>query len=95
MGQRTSGAGIGPYVFIPKLIDGGRISIPNRAAYNPIGKWGIENHGIEPDIEVEWLPSDWREGKDPQLQAAINTALVDLTERPPFEPKRPAYPVHP
>ncbi|NIW35344.1 MAG: protease, partial [Gemmatimonadetes bacterium] len=48
VGTRTRGAGIGPYVYIPPLIDGGRISIPNRAAYDPSGEWGIENTGVEP-----------------------------------------------
>ena len=49
VGWRTDGGGIGPYVFTPQLIDGGRIQIPNRAAYNPDGSsWGIENSRREP-----------------------------------------------
>ena len=94
IGTRTWGAGIGPYVYIPPLIDGGRLSIPNRAAFDPSGSWAIENTGIEPDIEVPWLPVDWQAGRDPQLQAAIKTALQAIIDRPPLEVIRPDYPVY-
>src|SRR5215510_6922013 len=51
VGKRTSGGGIGPYFFTPRFIDGGRVQLPNRAAYNPNGtSWGIENFGVEPDF---------------------------------------------
>lgn len=96
MGQRTAGAGIGHAAFIPELIDGGRVAIPNRAAYNPeAGTWDIENDGVEPDIEVDWRPAEWRAGRDTQLEEAINTALTQLAENPPLEPKRPAPPRYP
>ena len=94
IGTRTMGAGIGPYAYIPPLIDGGRVSIPNRAAYNPVGSWDIENAGIEPDIEVEFGPEDWWEGRDPQLGTAIRAVLQMIVDNPPFEVKKPAYPVH-
>jgi tricorn protease len=94
IGTRTMGAGIGPYVYIPELIDGGRISIPNRAAYDPAGSWGIENMGVEPHLEVDWYPADWLEGRDPQLQAAINAALQAVVDNPPYEVIKPDYPVY-
>lgn len=94
VGTRTMGAGIGPYVFMPELIDGGRISIPNRAAFDPAGFWGIENQGIAPDIEVAWLPAEWRAGRDPQLETAIKTVLQLIVDNPPLETRRPEYPVH-
>ncbi|UCC47866.1 MAG: PD40 domain-containing protein [Gemmatimonadota bacterium] len=94
LGTRTAGAGIGPYVFIPELIDGGRIGIPNRAAFDPTGSWAIENEGVAPDIEVEWLPEDWRAGRDPQLERAIEMVLRLVVDNPPAEVKRPEYPVH-
>ncbi len=94
VGTRTMGAGIGPYVFMPELIDGGRVSIPNRAAFNPEGNWAIENLGIVPDIAVDWLPAEWRAGRDPQLETAIKTVLQLIVDNPPLETRRPDYPVH-
>lgn len=94
IGTRTMGAGIGPYVYVPQLIDGGSISIPNRAAYDPAGSWGIENIGVEPHLEVESHPAAWLEGRDPQLQAAINAALQAIVDNPPYEVVKPDYPVY-
>jgi len=88
------GAGIGGYVFIPQAIDGGSLSIPNRAAFDPAGNWAIENVGIEPDLEVELDPSAWLRGADPQLETAINTVLQAIVDQPPPEVQKPAYPVH-
>ena len=75
VGKRTGGGGTGGALHYPSLIDGGRITIPNRASYNwKTGKWA-ENDGVHPDIEVEWWPKDWREGRDPQLERAVEIAL--------------------
>ena len=71
VGTRTGGGGIGAALFQPGLIDGGRIAIPNRAAYNPSGSWDIENNGVVPDIAVEFLPRDFRDGRDPQLEKGV------------------------
>jgi tricorn protease len=90
----TRGAGIGGFGFVPPLIDGGRITIPNRAAFDPAGDWGIENQGVEPDNAVHIMPVDWRQGRDPQLAAAINTVLQMIVDNPPPEVKRPEYPEH-
>ncbi|HET9530196.1 MAG TPA: S41 family peptidase, partial [Blastocatellia bacterium] len=49
VGKRTFGAGIGPYVFTPSFLDGGRLQMPNRGAYNPVkGSWDVENYGVTP-----------------------------------------------
>jgi tricorn protease len=54
VGTRTSGAGIGGFVNMPSLVDGGRLLAPNRAFFDPAsGALDIENHGVKPDIEVE------------------------------------------
>ena len=95
VGRPTYGAGIGAALDQPDLIDGGRIAIPNRAAYDPAGTWGIENMGVAPDITVELDPESWRAGKDPQLEAAVKAGLDALRSVKKRPWKRPPYPVHP
>jgi tricorn protease len=96
VGKRTFGGGIGPYYFTPNLIDGGRVQLPNRAAYDPSGTtWGIENIGVAPDFDVEITPADVIAGRDPQLEKAIEVALAQVSRNPVFVPKRPPFPVHP
>ncbi|MBK9316623.1 MAG: PDZ domain-containing protein [Acidobacteria bacterium] len=95
VGNRTGGGGIGPYVYTPRLIDGGRIQLPNRAAYNPDGtSWGIENIGVIPDFEVDVKPDDVIRGRDPQIEKAIQVALEYLKKNRPPAPRKPQYPVH-
>jgi len=95
VGNTTYGAGIGAALDQPDLVDGGRIAIPNRAAYDPAGSWGIENMGVAPDIRVEMDPGAWRAGRDPQLETAVRAALGALRSVKKRPWKRPPYPVHP
>jgi tricorn protease len=95
VGLRTGGGGIGPYAYTPRLIDGGQIQLPNRAAYNPDGtSWGIENVGVIPDYEVEILPKDAMAGQDPQLEKAIQVGLEEIKKNTPVRPIKPKYPIH-
>lgn len=91
IGKRTWGGlvGIGGY---PTLIDGGSVTAPHFAFYSPEGKWEIENHGVAPDIEVELDPKAWREGRDAQLDRAVNWLMEELKKNPPKPTQRPAYP---
>lgn len=95
VGTRTTGGGIGAALWQPRLVDGGRIRIPNRAAFDPSGSWTIENRGVEPDVEVEITADDGRAGRDPQLDAAVQKALAAIEAREPRPIVVPAYPVHP
>jgi hypothetical protein len=96
VGKRTFGGGIGPYYFTPNLIDGGRVQLPNRAAYDPSGTtWGIENIGVAPDYDVEITPADVIAGRDPQLEKAVEVALAQTSKNPVIVPKRPPFPGHP
>lgn len=95
VGTRTSGGGIGGALFRPELIDGGRITIPNRASYDPHGTWGIENDGVHPDVPVEWDAESWRAGRDPQLEAAIQAVMKEIPKVKKWAPKKPAYPKYP
>jgi tricorn protease len=42
----------------------------------------VENHGVDPDVEVVQRPQDWAEDRDSQLDEAIRLALAALEERP-------------
>ena len=48
--------------------------------------FGVENHGTDPDIEVENLPQDYRKGRDPQLDRGIAEIQRLLKEKPPIVP---------
>lgn len=91
VGKRTWGGliGIGGY---PTLIDGGSVTAPHFAFYTPDGKWEVENRGVAPDFEVEMDPKAWREGRDLQLEKAVELLLADLKKNPIRQPQRPAYP---
>lgn len=91
VGTRTWGGFVG-VLGVPELLDGGVVMAPNLGVYTNEG-WQIENKGITPDIEVEQLPSELIRGEDPQLQKAIEVALKELSQKPPVELLRPAYPV--
>lgn len=96
VGKRTYGGGIGPYFFTPMLIDGGRVQLPGRAAYDPSGSsWGIENVGVSPDHDIEITPADVIAGRDPQIEKAVEVAMSQLAKNPLYAHKRPAFPVHP
>jgi tricorn protease len=91
VGKRTWGGlvGIGGY---PSLIDGGSVTAPRWGIWFPNGKWDVENRGVAPDIEVEFDPKTVREGKDPQLDKAIEIVMGELAKHPVKHPKHPAFP---
>jgi tricorn protease len=92
VGKRTWGGlvGIGQ---IPVLMDGGQVTSPSVAFFSPKGQWDVENHGVDPDYDVEQDPKLVSEGHDPQLEKAVDLALQELKEHPPQSaPEKPAYP---
>jgi tricorn protease len=91
VGKRTWGGLVGILGF-PEFIDGGSVSAPNLAIWTKDG-YVVENTGVAPDIEVEQWPAEVINGKDPQLEKAIEVALKELAKNPPEEPSRPPYPV--
>ncbi|HEY7184718.1 MAG TPA: PDZ domain-containing protein [Blastocatellia bacterium] len=91
IGKRTWGGlvGIGGY---PNLMDGGSVTAPHFAFYTPEGKWEIENHGVAPDVDIEFDPKAWREGRDVQLEKAVSWLMEELKKNPPKPSQRPPYP---
>ena len=91
IGMRTWGGLVG-ISGNPRLVDGGSVTAPTFAYYEKDGTWGIEGHGVDPDIEVVDDPSKMTAGGDPQLDAAIEHMLSEVQRSPYVPPKRPAYP---
>lgn len=81
VGTRTWGGVIGIDSRY-RLVDGTQITQPKYAFWMEGYGWGVENHGVDPDVEVPQRPQDWAAGKDPQLDEAIRLALEALEEQP-------------
>ncbi len=91
IGTRTWGGLVG-ISGNPPLIDGAAVTVPRFAFYEKDGTWGVEGHGVDPDIEVIDDPALMVDGGDPQLDRAIAELLEELERKPPRPVKRPPYP---
>jgi tricorn protease len=90
IGTRTWGGLIG-MTGAPRLIDGGRVTVPTFRMYGTDGRWFAEGHGVEPDIEVPEDPTALAQGREPQLERAIQEVLRLIGASPPVRPLRPPY----
>jgi tricorn protease len=86
VGARTWGGVIGIDVPLHELVDGTQMSVPRYAFWFDAAGWGVENYGVDPDVEVLISPDDWAAGQDPQLQTAVRMALAALEQGPPASP---------
>ncbi|WP_327105600.1 S41 family peptidase [Nonomuraea glycinis] len=68
------------------LVDGTVVTQPRYSFWLEGHGWGVENHGVDPDVEVVMAPHDRVAGRDPQLDKAIELALAALEERPAATP---------
>jgi tricorn protease len=91
VGKRTWGGLIASFTA-PPLMDGGVHTAPDAAVYGLNGEWEVENAGVGPDIEVEFDPAAWRQGRDPQLEKTIEYLMEELKKNPRPQYKRPAFP---
>ena len=86
VGTRTWGGVIGIEGY-QGLVDGTSITVPRYAfSFNEYG-WGVENYGVDPDVEVLITPDDWAAGRDPQLETAVQLAIDALDKQPPPCPR--------
>ena len=86
IGMRSWGGVVG--IRLDKLLmDGGIITAPEFAWWDPQQGWGLENRGVIPDIELQNLPQDLARGKDAQLDRAIEEVLRLHAEHPPVKPE--------
>jgi tricorn protease len=85
VGTRTWGGVIGIGDAFT-LVDGTEMTVPRYAIWlNGFG-WGVENHGVDPDVDVVISPGDWAAGRDPQLETGVRLALERLEDRPAARP---------
>ncbi len=104
VGTRTWGGVIGIW---PRtlLVDGTETTQPEYSFWFRDVGWGVENHGSDPNVEVDNAPQDAAAGRDRQLETALATALQlaqgrqpelpQMQQRPnlaapPLPPRRPA-----
>ncbi len=93
IGKRSWGGVIG-IRGIWEMADGGGVTTPEFAWWQPKGGWAIENHGVDPDIEVDNLPQELGRGVDAQLDRGIQEVLRLRQEKPPVVPNFGPAPDH-
>jgi tricorn protease len=81
IGTRTWGGVVGIWPKV-RLVDRSMVTQPEYAGwYSDVG-WDVENYGTDPDIQVMYSPNDYIADRDPQLQKAIETILLELETNP-------------
>jgi len=85
VGTRTWGGVIGIDLRY-RLVDGTIVTQPRYSFWLEGPGWGVENYGVDPDVEVVMTPQDRVAGRDPQLDTAIDVALERLAEQPAATP---------
>ncbi len=92
IGKRTWGGLVKSSVHYA-LVDGGALTAPDNAVFDPVaGRFIAENEGVPPDIEVEIDARSAAEGRDPQLERAVQEALRLLEAADLPAVRKPPYP---
>ncbi|MCL1141797.1 S41 family peptidase [Shewanella gaetbuli] len=81
IGKQTAGAG----VWLSgrnRVTDNGMARVAEYPQYAMDGRWIVEGHGVEPDVEVSNLPYATYQGHDAQLEAAIEYLKGQLAQQP-------------
>lgn len=87
VGTRTWGGVIGIDSRY-RLVDGTLVTQPKYAFWLEGYGWDVENHGVDPDVEVVQRPQDYAAGRDVQLDEAVRLALEALESAPAKTPPR-------
>ncbi|MFN7972389.1 MAG: S41 family peptidase [Acidobacteriota bacterium] len=69
------------------MVDGGALTQPEYAWWDPKRGWDLENHGVDPDIEIDDLPQELGRGVDAQLDKGIEVLLDLRAKHPPIKPE--------
>lgn len=84
IGTRTWGGIVGISGPLPYM-DGTDIRVPFFTSFDAkTGQWIIENHGVDPDIEIDNDPIKEWNGEDQQLNRAIEEVMKELKNRKPL-----------
>ena len=75
------------------LMDGGTVNVPEFGNTEPGGQWTIEGHGVDPDLEVENDVASVLQGRDPQLEKAVEVVLEQIRTNPRPAQQAPPAPV--
>ncbi|MDR2983579.1 MAG: PDZ domain-containing protein, partial [Nocardiopsaceae bacterium] len=103
VGARTWGGVIGIEGW-HQLVDGTSMTMPKFSFWFSQFGWGVENYGVDPDIELLMTPNDWIADTDVQLERAVSLAMEALQTEPAVAPpdttarpsrRRPALPARP
>jgi tricorn protease len=92
IGTRSWGGVVG-FDDVGRMVDKGYIIAPQTAPFGPEGEWVMENYGVDPDIEIDNRPDLVVQGKDPQLEKAIEIVMKKIEQEPKKLPERPSYPI--
>ena len=68
------------------------LPLQKMGVYGPEGKWLIEGRGVEPDITVDNLPYETFNGKDAQLEYAVDYLKKQIKDDPVVVPPAPPHP---
>lgn len=93
VGRRTWGGTVGIRSPLEPLMDGGVVAVPMFGIGEADGSWSVENQGTVPDIEVENDVRSAFNGRDLQLERAVEEVLRAIETDPPRTVKRPPDPV--
>jgi tricorn protease len=91
VGRRTWGGLVGIYNY-PTLIDGGQVTAPRVAFRNLNGELDVENKGVAPDLDVDLDPKMWRQGRDIQLEKAVEVTMAAAAKNPVKRPANGPFP---
>ena len=81
VGKRTWGGVIGIWPRHP-LVDGTVTTQPEFSFWFSDVGYRVENHGTDPDYDIDIAPHDARAGRDPQMEKAIALVLEALKASP-------------
>ncbi|RYG25393.1 hypothetical protein EON82_07295 [bacterium] len=88
IGTRTWGGLVGISGPAP-LVDGGAVFAPEFSIFDPdTNRIIAENTGVDPDIEIDNRPDQVAQGRDPQLERAVEELLAKLRSMPAKPPRR-------